>query len=267
MSKGFVIDLGKCTGCYACQIACKDEHVGNEWLPYAAEQPATGQFWMKVDEKERGCRPHVKVSYTPHMCMHCEDAPCIAAAENGAVYRREDGLIVIDPAKAQGQQQIVDACPYGSIYWNEEQALPQKCTGCAHLLDSDGPLTTPRCVANCPVHAIEFGDIEELDLEGTEVLNPEFGTTPHVFYRNLPKRFIAGTVYDPEIEEIIEGARVTATSSEGSFSATTDNFGDFWLRQIPAADWTLVIEKNGKTKTMSVSTKTEDKGLGDIAFA
>ena len=45
--KVFVIDVGICNGCYSCQIACKDEHVGNDWTPYAKPQPDTGQFWLK----------------------------------------------------------------------------------------------------------------------------------------------------------------------------------------------------------------------------
>ena len=31
-----------CNGCYCCQIACKDEHVANDWMPYAKPQPDTG---------------------------------------------------------------------------------------------------------------------------------------------------------------------------------------------------------------------------------
>ena len=40
--KAFVIDVGRCNGCYSCQIVCKDEHVGNDWTPYAKPQPDTG---------------------------------------------------------------------------------------------------------------------------------------------------------------------------------------------------------------------------------
>lgn len=266
MTKAFLIDLEKCTGCYACQIACKDEHCGNTWLPYAAEQPETGQFWMKVNERERGQRPFVKVAYTPVLCQHCADAPCITAARDDAVYRRDDGLIIVDPVKAKGQKQIVEACPYHAIYWNEEEQIPQKCTGCAHLLDS-GELDKPRCVGNCTIGAMQFGDIEDLDLEGAETLHPEYGTTPHVFYKNMPKTFIAGTVYDPVEEEIIEGATVTAKSADASFTQITNDFGDFWFDEIPAAEYTVTIEADGKKKEMAVSTLEEDKGLGDIALA
>ena len=48
MSKIFLIDVGKCTGCYNCQLACKDEHCENDWTPYAAPQPLTGHFWCRV---------------------------------------------------------------------------------------------------------------------------------------------------------------------------------------------------------------------------
>ncbi len=264
--KAFVIDLKKCVGCHDCQIGCKDEHCGNDWSPYAKPQPETGHFWMKVNQTERGARPHVKVTYQPTMCNHCENAPCIGAAPE-AVYRREDGLIVIDPEKAKGNKKLVDSCPYGAIYWNAELEIPQKCTGCAHLLDGGHPLSTPRCVDNCHVGAIEFGEMDDLDLEGTEVLHPEYGTRPHVFYRNLPKKFIAGTVYDPEAEEIIEGATVTAEGEEGSFAATTDSWGDFWLRGLPDGDWKVTIAKDGKQKVLEASTRKEDVGLGDVALA
>ena len=115
--------------------------------------------------------------------------------------------------------------------------------------------------------AIEFGEMDDLDLEGTEVLHPEYGTRPHVFYRNLPKKFIAGTVYDPEAEEIVEGATVTAEGEEGSFAAMTDSWGDFWLRGLPDGDWKVTIAKDGKQKVLEASTRKEDVGLGDVALA
>lgn len=267
--KAFLIDVKKCVGCHDCQIGCKDEHCGNDWSPYAKPQPDTGQFWCKVDQRERGRKPHVKVSYIPRLCNHCENAPCMKAAKNDAVYRRDDGLVLIDPEKAKGQKQIVEACPYHVIYWNEALNIPQKCTGCAHLLDdADSPIRVPRCVDNCHVNVIMFGEEDQLGLDGTEeVLHPEYGTKPRVFYRGLPKKFIAGTVYDPVNKEIIEGAKVTVAGDAGAFATVTDSWGDFWLRDLPDAEWTVTIEADGKKKEMAVSTVSEDKGLGDIALA
>lgn len=264
--KAFVIDINKCVGCYGCQVGCKDEHCGNDWSPYAKPQPETGQFWIKVNQYERGAKPHVKVTYFPVLCQHCDDAPCIKVAPD-AVYKREDGLVVIDPGKAKGNKKLVDSCPYHAIYWNEQEQLAQKCTGCAHLLDGDQPISVPRCFDNCQVGAILFGEETELDLKGTEILHPEYGTKPRVYYRGLPKKFVAGTVYDPEKKEIIQGATVTLKGDASIFGATTNHYGDFWLRDLPDADFKLTIEKDGKFKVLDVSTKEKDIGLGDIPLA
>lgn len=85
--KVFVYDLDKCNGCHNCQIACKDEHVENEWLPYAKPQPDTGQFWCKVEEEVCGRTPHVRVRYLPTQCNHCDEAPCMKNCD--ALYKRE----------------------------------------------------------------------------------------------------------------------------------------------------------------------------------
>jgi Fe-S-cluster-containing dehydrogenase component len=263
--KAFLIDLKKCVGCHGCQIGCKDEHCGNDWMPYAQPQPDTGQFWMNVLQYERGARPHVKVTYFPLLCQHCDNAPCIKAAPD-AVYKREDGLVIIDPKKAVGNEALVKSCPYHVIYWNEDLKLPQKCTGCAHLIDRGWPIGIPRCFDNCHVGAIQFGEESELDLTDTRVLHPEYGTKPRVYYKNFLKKFVAGTVYDPIDKEVVIGAECTLRGETGIFTAKTDVFGDFWLRDLPDDDYTLTITADGKTKQIEVSTTEKDIGLGDIAL-
>ncbi len=49
--KVFVYDLDKCNGCHNCQIACKDEHVENEWLPYAKPQPTPASSGVRSRRK------------------------------------------------------------------------------------------------------------------------------------------------------------------------------------------------------------------------
>ena len=63
--KIFLVDVARCNGCHNCQIACKDEHCGTNWLPYAAEQPDTGQFWCKVEQTVHGSVPKVNITYMP----------------------------------------------------------------------------------------------------------------------------------------------------------------------------------------------------------
>jgi len=268
--KAFLFDVYQCNGCYNCQIGCKDEHCGNDWTPYAKPQPIIGHFWGKLNDYLRGHVPHVKMSYVFVPCQHCENAPCIEVCPVDAIYTRSDGLVIIDPKLCTGCQACLtaDACPYGAIYFNADLNLAQKCTGCAHLVDR-GEIFAPRCADNCPVLALKFGDESELDLSGTETLHPEYNLTTRVHYKNLPKRFVAGTVYDSGEQEVVEGATCTLTGdSSGTSTATTDHFGDFWIDGLAADSFTLEISATGfATKTMSVSTVEEDVGLSDIDLA
>jgi tetrathionate reductase subunit B len=269
--KVMIIDTTVCNGCYCCQIACKDEHVGNDWSPIAKPQPEIGQFWLQLKEKVRGTVPKVKVAYRPHLCMHCDQAPCQDACPvEGAIYQREDGLVIIDADKCTGCRNCVDACPYDAIYFNEDLNLAQKCTGCAHLLD-DG-WDEPRCADACPTLAIRWVDEAEAKdlIAKAEVAKPELKdqVKPRVYYLGLPKKFIGGTVYDPAEEEVIIGATVTAKGSKGESRQTqTDAYGDFWFEGLPDDVFEVKIAQGAKSKVLAgVSTAEADINLGDIAL-
>ena len=270
MGKVLVIDISKCNGCYNCQVACKDEHCGNDWTPYAKPQPLTGQFWMKVTDIVRGTTPKVKISYMHDMCQHCDEAPCIPACRQNAIYKRDDGIVIINPEKCTGMKNCVDACPYGVIYFNEDLRLAQKCTMCAHLLDKDWK--EPRCVDACPTGALTFGEEKDLkELIGqAEVLHPEFKAKPRVYYIGLPRRFIAGAVYDPADDECIEGATATVTALETGKKLTTktDGFGDFWFEELKVGTYSLIVEKDGyHPNTIFTSISTEkDVNVGDLVM-
>ena len=196
-----IIDVAKCEDCNNCFLSCKDEHVDNDFLPYAVSQPRHGQRWMDLITKERGQCPTVDVANFPKPCMHCDNAPCIRNAKDGAVYKMNNGIVIIDPVKAKGQKQIVNSCPYGAIWWNEEKNVAQKCTLCAHLLN-DG-WKEPRCVQSCPTGSLRIVRAEDSQMqqmiqqENLEVFHPEYKTQPRVYYKNLYrylKCFIAGNV-------------------------------------------------------------------------
>jgi len=268
---GIVVDITRCNGCYNCFLACRDEFCGNDYPPYSLAQPNTGHFWMRLIERERGKYPKVKVAYTPLMCMQCENAPCIEASLNGAVYRRADGIVIIDPEKAVGQKQIVDACPYRVIYWNEKKNIPQKCTFCAHLLD-DG-WKEPRCVEACPAGALTFGDLEDPNSEVSrliasnkvEVIHPEYGLKEKVVYIGLPKRFIAGTVVFDDKDECAENVDVTLAGDGVKKTIKTNNYGDFEFEGLEAEKgYSVRIEYPGYTpKEFTMKTQT-DVYMGDI---
>ena len=232
-----VIDVALCENCHNCFLACKDEHVGNEWPGYAAPQPNAGPSWIRLEAKERGEYPTIDVAYLPIPCMHCADAPCMKAGTN-AIYRRADGIVMIDPLKAKGQKQMVDSCPYRAIVWNEEAETPQKCTMCAHLLDMGWEKT--RCVQSCPTGALSIHFLEPADMEalvaahGLQTLSPEKKTSPRVYYRHLYRythAFIGGSVAARvgTREECVQGAEVTLLGEGQKRKARqiTDAFGDF----------------------------------------
>lgn len=240
--KVFVIDQARCNGCHGCQLACKDEHCGNDWMPYQKPQPETGHFWMKVLQTTHGQTPKVKVEYKPYMCMQCDDPKCMIS---DAVTKRPDGLVTIDPIKAEGRRDIMEACPYGAIYWNDELNIPQKCDGCAHLVDGG---EIPHCVDMCVTGALKFGEEEEFAEEiahATQII-PEDGCKPRVYYLNTPGLFIGGSVYNSEIDECLEDATVTLTDANGNATVVrTDDWGDFWFRHLEPGTYQVEIALDG----------------------
>ena len=221
----------------------------------------SGQFWCEVKEEERGRVPVVRVAYTPVLCGHCDECPLIAAAP-GCVRRNDDGFVVIDPAAAAGRSDLVDLCPYGRVYYNAELGIPQKCTGCAHLLDNGWD--EPRCVDACMTDALLW--VDEADIpENAEKLSEG----SHVYYVNFPKRFIGATVVDYAADEVVIGARVMLKDAQGAVVAQTetDDFGDFIFKQVDAASFTVEIAKDGyESQSIAVNTENADVNLNFIDF-
>lgn len=251
-----VIDISRCTACYCCFTSCKDEYWDNDYPPYSAGQPRFGQFWMNLKKNERGKYPYVNVAYMPVPCMQCKAAPCIEAAENNAVYRRPDGIVIIDPIKSAGQKHLVDACPYGAIYWNEKKNIVQKCSFCVHRLEKG---KQPRCAQACPSHALVFGDLDDKESKvsklinsgKTEVFHPEYKTAPAVKYIDLKKMvsfFIAGAVVFEDTDECAENVKVTLSSIAGTQTVKTNNYGNFEFDGLAAGDYKLDLEFAGRIK-------------------
>ena len=270
---GIVIDISKCIGCYNCFLSCRDEYAGNAYKGYSAAQPMEGQSWIRVIEKERGQYPKVKVSYTPIPCMHCDEAPCIKMAQNGAVYKRDDGIVIIDPVKAKGQKELISSCPYRVIEWNEREQLPQKCTLCAHMLDKREK--EPRCVESCPTGALIFGDLDDpggevarLIASGkTELLHGGYDIKEKVRYIGLPGKFIAGTVIYGDRDECAEGVVVALNRDSERQEVKTNAFGDFEFEGLADnSEYTIRITAGGY-KERNITTKTsKDIYLGEISL-
>jgi Fe-S-cluster-containing dehydrogenase component len=270
---GFVFNVERCNGCYSCFLACKDEHTGNCHRPICAAT-TEGVNLVKVSEVEYGTGSKVKVDYVHTVCQQCEKPACMAKYPD-QIYKRPDGIVIIDPDKARGNREMVKACPYGAIVWNEKANLPQKCTLCAHMLDAGEKVT--RCSEVCPNQSLLFGDLEDPNSEISKYvrehkgelvkLKPEYGTGPAHYYRHLPAPFVAGEVVCGDTDECCKGAKITLTCDEcGSvFSAETDFLGDFEIRRLPVnKNFTLVVKADGyKPRELKVRTMAA-VNLGEI---
>jgi Fe-S-cluster-containing dehydrogenase component len=266
-----IIDVSRCHDCNNCFLSCKDEHVGNDYPPYSVGQPWHGHRWMNVMRQEQGQYPRVRVCYLPMPCLQCEDAPCLTP--DGAVYKRDDGVVVIDPQKAAGRPEIVGSCPFGAIYWNEECGLAQKCTGCIHLLE-DG-WTDTRCSQVCPTEALKFlwATDEEMAAraaeEGLEAYRPDLAKRGRVFYRNLhryTKSFVAAGVVFGDTDECAAGATAAlALDGDKVGEAVAGTFGDFFIDSLEAGKhYTLTVSAPGyRPATMTVALQTSTN-LGTI---
>ena len=192
--KVLVIDLNKCQGCHNCEEACKDEHLGKEWFPYSKPQPNSGDFWHKVIGLKRKRKSNEKIASMHIICQHCDEAPCIRACPQGAIYKRVDGIVLIEPNTCSGSMACLSACPYGAIYFNYYLNISQKCTMCVHRLSKG--YRKPRCVEACPSEALIFGEDWQLkELIGdAEVFHPEYKVKPRVYYIGLAEHSIKGSI-------------------------------------------------------------------------
>ena len=279
MSKwNLIIDIENCTNCNMCVLACQDEHVDNSFPGYAEEMPKHGARWIEIMRKERGQAPMIDVAYMPVMCQHCDDAPCIKAAENSAIKKRADGIVIIDPIKAKGQKHIVESCPYNAIWWNEKLQLPQIWIFDAHLLD-DG-WKQPRAASVCATEAIVAKKVTDAEMkkiiesENLEVLHPEYGTKPRVYYKNLHrynKCFVGGSVaaINDGTADCVKGATVKLSQNSTIISEdTTDAFGDFKIDDLEPDSGNYEIEishPDHSSKIMSTSLG-ESIYVGTIKF-
>ena len=266
-----IVDIERCNNCRACFLAVKDEHTGNEFPGYAAEQPAMGHNWLDIERKERGTYPIVDAHFMPVMCNHCDDAPCMKAAKNGAVTKRDDGIVIIDPVKSKGQREIVAACPYGAISWNEEKQIPQAWIFDAHLLDEGW--TKTRAEQCCPTDVFRSVKVEDQEMqrikeaEGLEVLQPELGTQPRVYYKNLhlmTQCFVGGSVVAivDGVEECAEGAQVALKHNGNEIArATTDTFGEFKIDRLEPDSGQYELEVTGESGSASMRFDLGDESL------
>jgi len=162
MQLGFYFDQSRCTGCYACVIACRDWHNITD----------TSIELRKVIPLEQGTYPDVRLSYISLSCCHCKTPACKEACPVEAISKREeDGIIVVNSDECLGKDSCKmfckEACPYDAPQFGEDKnSKMHLCTLCAdRLADNKNPV----CVDACPMRALDFGPMDELQEKYGEV--------------------------------------------------------------------------------------------------
>jgi Fe-S-cluster-containing dehydrogenase component len=170
--KKFIIDTGRCIGCNACSIACKDR----------ADVPDELDL-LRVERIESGTYPDVEMFYRVIHCFHCEKSPCLEVCPSNAISKNEDGFVLIDTEKCMGSGSCINACPFESII-ELPARVSMKCDGC---YDEVIKGLDPTCVRACLTRALSFKKIDELKAkERVDISFNDFGIGPSVIY--LEKR-------------------------------------------------------------------------------
>lgn len=218
---GMVIDLDRCTGCAACEVACKSENNISTVPPDQAEM-GRSMSWMKVLAEVEGEFPDNTLQFYPRPCMHCDNPPCIRVCPVRATYINDEGIVAQIYPRCIGCRYCANACPYTAKYFNwyapewedselrylnpdvsvRPRGVVEKCTFCHHRLqkareevraegrDLREDDYQPACAEVCPTDAIVFGDLDnpahrvarlKADPRAMRVME-DLGTEPKVYY-------------------------------------------------------------------------------------
>jgi len=149
-SKSIFFFPDKCIGCKICEVSCALEH-GFEINPLAS--------------RIRVIRDDKKGLDVVGICVQCEEAPCIDICPVQAISIDEKfGAIIVNKELCIGCDQCEKVCPYYGIYLD----IKSKKAICCDLCNGD-----PACVKSCPVNALEYSNISNINKEVGENIRKE----------------------------------------------------------------------------------------------
>jgi len=181
MEKGMFVDTSICTGCKACQVACKEWNglepepsyfTHGPGSPYPVAMNFTGNSYDNTGDLSARDWRHVlfieQINYKrtgsrwlfmSDSCKHCKDAPCLNVCPVDAIVHTDLGNVIVVQDKCVGTKLCNKACPWDVIKFNDNTRTSQKCTLCNDRIHNG--LGT-ACAKACPTGSISFGDIPDL---------------------------------------------------------------------------------------------------------
>lgn len=171
MTKAVLVDLRKCIGCRACQVACKrwnDREAeetalnaipGKEWTNPSDLSPQTYTYIRFVG---KGTGDNFKWYFAKVQCMHCTDPQCAAVCPTKALYKTTEGPVLWDPDLCIGCGYCIQGCPFGVPRFDPETKKIEKCTFCAERLADN---YEPACIQACPTDTLVVDDYDDIMAE------------------------------------------------------------------------------------------------------
>ncbi len=153
----FYFDSSACSGCKACQAACKDKHGLPVGILWRRVYEITGGTWTQRGPAWMSTVFAYNISLA---CNHCDRPICVEICPAAAYTKRADGIVQLDSNKCLGCRYCRWACPYGAPQYDEQTGQMTKCSLCIDNIDAGLP---PACVAACPMRALDFGERTELE--------------------------------------------------------------------------------------------------------
>jgi len=221
-----LIDVSKCIGCKACQVACLEwndmrEFVGENHGVYENPPDLTPASFtlMRFTEWENEETGNLEWLIRKDGCMHCADPGCLKACPApGAIVQYTNGIVDFVHENCIGCGYCVKGCPFDIPRISKVDHKAYKCTLCS---DRVAVGQGPACAKACPTQAIVFGPKEDMiqhanarieDLKSRGFANaglydpPGVGGT-HVMYvlhhADKPEIY-ADLPKDPKISPVVE---------------------------------------------------------------
>jgi Fe-S-cluster-containing dehydrogenase component len=178
-----IIYKDRCIDCEKCIEACIQTN----------NVPSYGSRIGILSRKKSGVAKSKFIrEFLPVLCNQCNRPPCVRVCPTKATYKDQtNGIVMMNESLCIGCKACMTSCPYNARYYNREIQAVDKCDFCYRKRLQNGQTNT-ACAEACPAGALLFGDLSDQKsdffkllhkpAQTIQVLRPELGSMPNVFY-------------------------------------------------------------------------------------